>query len=86
MHSELGAGATVRLFFPATQKRPEGETSAKPVATPFGLHVLKLEERRTFGLYNLEGRRVPADAFDDDDEEGGSYAPAFGRPKDRPEG
>ncbi|MCO5152157.1 MULTISPECIES: peptidyl-prolyl cis-trans isomerase [unclassified Shinella] len=23
-----------------------GETSAKPVATPFGLHVLKLEERR----------------------------------------
>lgn len=51
-----------------------------------GRQAVKLEERRAFGLYNLEGRLVPADAFDEDDEEGGSYAPAFGRPKDRPEG
>jgi hypothetical protein len=42
--------------------------------------AVKLEERRAWGLYNLEGRRIPQDAFDDEDEGGGSYTPAFGDP------
>lgn len=33
--------------------------------------AVKLEERRGWSLYNLEGRRIPADPFDDEDEEGG---------------
>ena len=49
-----------------------------------GRQAVKLEERRAFGLYNLEGRRIPVDAFDDDDEDGGSYAPAFGRRDGQP--
>ncbi len=45
VHSELGAGATVRLFFPATQKRPEGETSAKPEQRRhLGKNILLVED------------------------------------------
>ncbi len=38
-----------------------------------------LEEEAASGLYSLEGRRLPEDPFDDEDEEGGSYEPAFGK-------
>ncbi|MFN8011092.1 MAG: hypothetical protein U0P81_06780 [Holophagaceae bacterium] len=41
--------------------------------------AVKLQERRSWGLYSLEGRLLPADPFDVDDEEGGSYTPAFGK-------
>lgn len=42
--------------------------------------AVKLEERRAFGLYNLEGRRVPQNPYDDEEEAGGYDAPAFGKP------
>lgn len=45
--------------------------------------AVKLQERRSWGLYSLEGRPLPSDPFDDEEEEGGTYAPAFGK-KDKP--
>jgi len=44
-----------------------------------GRGAVRLDEEPEVGLFSLEGRRLPEDPFDDEDEEGGSYAPAFGR-------
>lgn len=38
-----------------------------------------LEEEDASGLYSLEGRRLPVDPLDDEEEEGGNYSPAFGK-------
>jgi hypothetical protein len=46
--------------------------------------AVRLEERRAFGLYNLEGRRVPQDPYDDEEEASGYDTPAFGQSGDRP--
>lgn len=41
--------------------------------------AVRIEEDKAWGLFSLEGRRLPEDPFDDEDEEGGTYAPAFGK-------
>lgn len=41
--------------------------------------AVRMDEEPEVGLFSLEGRRLPEDPFNDEDEEGGTYDPAFGK-------
>ena len=40
--------------------------------------AMRYDEGRFSGLYNLEGRKIPSDAADDEELGGDAYKPAFG--------